>query len=67
MRVTCPRFNDALPTRAKSSSCDVPAIVTLPVEYATKALAKARHMAESFKVGVFPFVDSQGTPARHLE
>ena len=40
---------------------------TLPVEYATKALAKARHMGESFKVGIFPFVDSHGKPARHPE
>jgi hypothetical protein len=40
---------------------------SLPVEYATKALAKARHMGESFKVGIFPFVDSHGKPARHPE
>jgi hemoglobin len=40
---------------------------TLPVEYSAKALAKARHMAESFKVGIFPFVDKDGKPARHPE
>jgi hemoglobin len=37
----------------------------LPPEYAAKALAKARHMAESFKAGIFPFVDKEGNPARH--
>jgi hemoglobin len=40
---------------------------TLPVEYAAKALAKARHMSESFKAGIFPFVDKNGMPARHPE
>ncbi|HUI22472.1 MAG TPA: group III truncated hemoglobin [Methylocella sp.] len=40
---------------------------TLPSEYAATALAKARHMAESFKAGIFPFVDKHGRPARHLE
>ena len=38
---------------------------TLPVEYAAKALTKARHMAESFKAGIFPFVGADGRPARH--
>jgi len=40
---------------------------TLPAEYSAEALAKARHMAESFKVGIFPFVDKDGKPARHPE
>jgi len=38
---------------------------TLPAAYAEKALAKAHHMAESFKAGIFPFVDKSGRPARH--
>ncbi|HUB63623.1 MAG TPA: group III truncated hemoglobin [Methylocella sp.] len=38
---------------------------TLPGEYAAKALAKARHMGESFKAGIFPFTDQNGSPARH--
>lgn len=38
---------------------------TLPAEYAAKAIAKARHMAESFKAGIFIFVDKDGRPARH--
>jgi hemoglobin len=38
---------------------------TLPPELAGKALAKANHMAESFKAGIFPFVGSDGKPARH--
>ncbi len=37
---------------------------TLKPEYAAKAVAKARHMAESFKVGIFPFIDKNGQPAR---
>ncbi|WP_026607222.1 group III truncated hemoglobin [Methylocapsa acidiphila] len=37
---------------------------TLPAELADKALAKANHMAESFKAGIFPFVDADGNPAR---
>lgn len=36
----------------------------LPRDLAEKALAKARHMAESFKVGIFPFTDAQGRPSR---
>jgi hemoglobin len=40
---------------------------TLPADYAAKALAKARHMGESFKAGIFPFVDCHGKPARHPE
>src|SRR5690242_4928793 len=31
---------------------------------AKKAISVARHMAESFKVGLFPFTDAQGKPAR---
>lgn len=37
----------------------------LPPPYAEKALAKARHMAESFKAGIFPFLDKSGRPSRH--
>lgn len=36
----------------------------LPPELAVKALAKANHMAESFKAGIFPFVGPDGEPAR---
>ncbi len=36
----------------------------LPPELAEKAMAKARHMAESFKAGIFPFADAQGQPSR---
>jgi hemoglobin len=36
----------------------------LPRELAAKALAKANHMAESFKAGIFPFVGPDGEPAR---
>lgn len=38
---------------------------TLPAAYAAKALAKAQHMAESFKAGIFPFIDKDGRPSRH--
>jgi len=38
---------------------------TLPKDYADKALAKANHMAESFKSGLFPFQDANGRPSRH--
>jgi len=37
---------------------------SLPPELAEKACAKANHMAESFKAGLFPFVDAQGRPSR---
>jgi hemoglobin len=37
----------------------------LPQAYAERALAKANHMAESFKAGIFPFVDKDGRPVRH--
>jgi len=36
----------------------------LPPDLAEKAMAKARHMAESFKAGIFPFQDKQGRPSR---
>jgi hemoglobin len=36
----------------------------LPPELAEKALAKANHMAESFKAGLFPFKDAEGKPSR---
>jgi hemoglobin len=38
---------------------------TLPSPYAEKALAKAQMMGESFKAGLFPFVDKDGKPSRH--
>ncbi|HTV34612.1 MAG TPA: group III truncated hemoglobin [Methylocella sp.] len=38
---------------------------TLPPPHAAKAQAKARHMAESFKAGIFPFFDKEGRPSRH--
>lgn len=37
---------------------------TLPPEYAEKAVAKANHMAESFRAGLFPFQDAEGKPSR---
>jgi hemoglobin len=37
----------------------------LPPEHAAKALKRAHHMAESFKVGMFPFKDAEGRPSRH--
>lgn len=40
---------------------------TLPPHHAEKALAKARHMAESFKAGIFPFPGENGRPSRHPE
>jgi hemoglobin len=36
----------------------------LPPDFAAKAVAKAHHMAESFKAGLFPFTDAQGKPSR---
>lgn len=38
---------------------------TLPPDLAAKALAKANHMAESFKAGIFPFAGPDGAPSRH--
>jgi hemoglobin len=43
---------------------DETAKAALPAEYAAKAIAKARHMAESFKAGMFIFVDKDGAPSR---
>jgi hemoglobin len=37
---------------------------TMPTDLAGKAIEKARHVAASFKAGIFPFVDKDGTPAR---
>jgi hemoglobin len=37
----------------------------LPPDLAAKALKKATHMAESFKIGIFPFKDAQGRPSRN--
>jgi hemoglobin len=36
----------------------------LPPDLAERALAKAHQMAESFKMGIFPFKDAQGRPSR---
>jgi len=38
---------------------------TLPPQYAEIALARARMMGESFRVGIFPFIDKEGKPSRH--
>ena len=38
---------------------------TLPADLAARAVAKAQHMAISFKAGIFPFVDAEGKPSRH--
>jgi hemoglobin len=38
---------------------------TLPDEYRAPALAKARMMGDSFKAGMFPFVDKDGKPSRN--
>lgn len=38
---------------------------TLPAEAASRAIAKARHMTESFKAGLFPWKTTDGTPSRH--
>ncbi|MEF3366433.1 group III truncated hemoglobin [Methylocystis sp. 9N] len=37
----------------------------LPEPYAQTALEKARMMGESFKAGLFPFIDKEGRPSRH--
>ena len=42
----------------------VAADTTLPPPAADKAKARARHMIESFRVGLFPFVDKDGKPSR---
>ncbi len=36
----------------------------LPPDLAATALAKAHHMARSFKAGIFPFIDAHGRPSR---
>ncbi len=41
------------------------AVEVLPEPAATKAIAKARHMTESFKAGLFPWKTTDGTPSRH--
>jgi hemoglobin len=38
---------------------------TLPPPYAEIALARARLMGDSFRVGLFPFVGKDGKPSRH--
>lgn len=40
--------------------------VLTPME-AEIALQRARHMTQSFKVGLFPFQAADGTPSRHLK
>jgi hemoglobin len=40
------------------------AIDTLAQEDAAKAIHIARHMAESFRAGLFPFTNSDGKPSR---
>lgn len=42
----------------------VAADATLPEKAAARAKARAQHMAESFRVGLFPFVDADGRPSR---
>lgn len=37
---------------------------TLSPEHAAQAVAKAQHMAQSFKVGIFPFMDANGRRSR---
>jgi hemoglobin len=37
---------------------------TLPAELAERALARARHMTQSFRVGLFPFHGPDGQPSR---
>jgi len=41
------------------------ALEVLPSATATQAIAKAKHMTESFKVGLFPWKTADGTPSRH--
>ncbi|PKU23841.1 group III truncated hemoglobin [Telmatospirillum siberiense] len=38
----------------------------LPQQAAPLAIAKARHMTESFKAGLFPWKDADGNPSRHM-
>ncbi len=37
----------------------------MPGDYGDKSIAKAEHMAESFRCGLFPFQDQDGKPSRH--
>ncbi len=37
---------------------------TLKPEHAARALHVARHMAQSFRMGLFPFQDAKGRPSR---
>ena len=37
---------------------------TLPSSYADRAIAKAKHMTQSFRVGMFPFTLPDGRPSR---
>lgn len=37
---------------------------TLPAEAAARAKARAHHMTDSFRVGLFPFVGADGKPSR---
>lgn len=37
---------------------------TLPARLADQAIARARHMTQSFRAGIFPFTDKQGRPSR---
>jgi len=38
---------------------------TLRPPYVERALARARMMGDSFKAGLFPFLDKNGKPSRH--
>lgn len=38
----------------------------LPAPAAQLAIAKANHMTESFKAGLFPWKDANGNPSRHM-
>ena len=42
----------------------VAADATLPEKAAARAKARAKHMTESFRVGLFPFVGADGRPSR---
>jgi hemoglobin len=37
---------------------------SLPASYADRAIAKARHMTQSIRVGMFPFTLADGRPSR---
>jgi hemoglobin len=40
------------------------ALDVLPSPAASQAIAKAKHMTESFKAGLFPWKTADGTPSR---